>query len=105
MSFSISVVQTSLLVGLCYGSIRRRGLTDSQVVRSRIVIPPEKSKPIGVRRFDQRPVIDGKIDEDVWKSATLLKDFYQINPGDNISPSKPTEVLLGYDERFFYIAF
>jgi hypothetical protein len=24
-----------------------------------------------------------------------LKDFYQIQPGDNIAPSKPTEVLIG----------
>jgi len=33
------------------------------------------------------------------------KDFYQIEPGDNIAPSKPTEVMLGYDERFLYVAF
>ena len=24
-----------------------------------------------------------------------LKDFYQFQPGDNIAPSKPTEVLIG----------
>ena len=30
----------------------------------------------------------------------MPKDFYQIDPGDNSAPSKPTEVLLGYDAKF-----
>ena len=35
----------------------------------------------------------------------MLKDFYQIQPGDNIAPSKPAEVLLGFDSKTWYIAF
>ncbi len=35
----------------------------------------------------------------------MLKDFYQVQPGDNIAPSKPTEVMLGYDSKFIYVAF
>jgi hypothetical protein len=35
----------------------------------------------------------------------VLKDFYQIQPGDNTPPSKPTEVLIGFDPQFLYIAF
>ncbi len=56
-------------------------------------------------KFDKPPVIDGKLDEEVWQKAVVLKDFYQIQPGDNVAPSKPTEVLLGFDPRFLYIAF
>ena len=70
-----------------------------------VVLPEEKSKPVTMVKFDKPPVIDGKLDEDVWKKAAVLKDFYQIQPGDNIAPSKPTEVLLGYDAKFLYIAF
>ena len=55
--------------------------------------------------FAKPPVIDGKLDDDVWKNAVVLKDFYQVQPGDNIAPSKPTEVMLGYDARFIYVAF
>lgn len=55
--------------------------------------------------FAKPPVIDGKLDDEIWKEAVVLKDFYQIDPGDNIAPSKPTEVLLGYDAKFFYVAF
>lgn len=69
------------------------------------VVPPEKSKPIVIPKFDKAPVIDGKLDEEVWQKAVVLKDFYQIQPGDNTPPSKPTEVLLGFDAKFLYIAF
>ena len=70
-----------------------------------IVLPPEKSRPVHLPHFDKAPVIDGKLDDDVWKLAAVLKDFYQVQPGDNTPPSKPTEVLLGLDSRFLYVAF
>ena len=52
-----------------------------------------------IPRFDRPPVIDGKLDDEVWKQAAKLKDFYQTTPGDNIAPSQPTEVFLGYDQE------
>src|SRR5215204_883020 len=70
-----------------------------------IVVPPEKSQPVVLPRFEKPPVIDGKLDDEVWKNAAVLKDFYQIQPGDNTAPSKPTTVLIGFDPRFLYIAF
>ena len=70
-----------------------------------VVVPPEKSKPVVVPRFDKPPVIDGKPDEDVWKQAAIFKNFYQTNPGDNIEPSKPTEAMIGYDAHTLYFAF
>jgi len=79
--------------------------TDSGSAKSRAIIPPEKAKPIVIPRFDKPPVIDGKLDEDLWQRAVVLKDFLQINPGDNIAPSKPTEMMMGYDTRFLYMAF
>ena len=69
------------------------------------VVPEEKSKPITIPKFDKPPTIDGKLDEEVWQKAAVLKDFYQIQPGDNTPPSKPTEVLIGFDPKFLYIAF
>src|SRR6266568_5584544 len=70
-----------------------------------LVLPPEKAQPVRMPRFDKAPVIDGKLDDEIWKQATVLKDFYQVQPGDNIAPSKPTEVMLGYDSKFIYVAF
>ena len=70
-----------------------------------VVLPPEKSRPVTLPKFEKPPVVDGNLDEAVWQNAAVLKDFYQIDPGDNTSPSKPTEVLIGYDSKFLYIAF
>jgi hypothetical protein len=70
-----------------------------------MMVPPEKAQPVRVLRFETAPVIDGKLDDAVWKNAALFRDFYQIQPGDNIAPSKQTEVKVGYDSKFLYIAF
>lgn len=70
-----------------------------------IVLPPEKAKPVVVPRFDKAPIIDGKLDDEIWKTAAVFKDFYQTNPGDNIAPTKPTEAMMGYDSRTLYLAF
>src|SRR5215218_3973883 len=79
--------------------------TTSAKPKESVVVPPEKSQPVTIPKFDKPPVIDGKLDEEVWKKAAVLKDFYQIQPGDNTPPSKPTEVLIGFDSQFLYIAF
>jgi hypothetical protein len=70
-----------------------------------VALPAEKSRPVNVPRFDKPVVVDGRLDEEVWKTAALLKDFYQTQPGDNIAPSHKTEVLLGYDSKHLYLAF
>src|SRR5437879_3414291 len=73
--------------------------------KTAIVLPPEKAKPLKMPKFDKPPAIDGKLDDEIWKQAIVLKDFHQVQPGDNIAPSKPTEVMLGYDAKFLYVAF
>jgi len=78
---------------------------ETSAAKSSLVVPPEKSRPVAVTRFEKKPVIDGKLDDEVWETAAVLKDFYQINPGDNVAPSYPTETLLGYDSRTLYIGF
>ena len=50
-------------------------------------------------------MIDGKVDDAAWQQAAVFKDFYQTNPGNNTAPSKPTEVLMMYDEKNLYVAF
>src|SRR6266536_4389643 len=86
-------------------SANSHSVTAPKPTRAAIVLPPEKARPVSLSRFEMPPVIDGKLDDNVWKKALILKDFYQTQPGDNIAPSKPTEVFLGYDPKFLYIAF
>jgi hypothetical protein len=78
---------------------------ETGAAKTAVTVPPEKANPVRVARFQSPPTIDGRLDDDVWKSAVVLKDFYQTNPGDNIAPSRPTEVRLGYDATTLYIAF
>lgn len=70
-----------------------------------MVLPPDKAEPVRLPRFEKAPVVDGNLDDAAWAAAAVLKDFYQVHPGDNIAPSKPTEMLLGYDATQVYIAF
>jgi hypothetical protein len=72
---------------------------------TRVSLPPEKASPVRLPRFDKAPAIDGKLDDEVWKQAAVFKDFYQIEPGDNLSPSKATEAYVGYDSHYLYVAF
>jgi hypothetical protein len=65
----------------------------------------EKLAPTRLKLFDKPPIIDGALDETVWQEASVLKGFYQIKPGDNVQPSFPTEVLIGYDARNLYLGF
>jgi hypothetical protein len=70
-----------------------------------IIIPPEKASPITIPKFETQPVIDGNIDEDVWKTAAQFKDFVQTEPGYNIAPSKETIAYMGYDSENLYVAY
>jgi Carbohydrate family 9 binding domain-like/Domain of unknown function (DUF5916) len=82
-----------------------KSATDLKVGKAALALPPEKSGPVKMILFEKPPTIDGKLDDDIWKTAVLLKDFYQIQPGDNLIPQNKTEVRLGYDARHIYIAF
>ena len=71
----------------------------------REVVPPEKAEPLKIPLFAKPPVIDGKLDDEAWKSAAVFKDFYQWRPSDSSPASARTEVFAGYDTRFLYFAF
>lgn len=80
-------------------------VNSSETIKSRFNLPPEKANPVTIPKISDVINIDGTPDEEIWKSAAVFKDFYQTGPGDNIAPSKPTEVLMMYDEKHLYVAF
>jgi hypothetical protein len=77
----------------------------SKAARFAALLTPEKASPTSLKRFDAPPVIDGKLDDEVWKNAAVFKDFVQFRPVDLVAPSQPTEVRIGYDSRFLYVGF
>ena len=68
-------------------------------------LPLEKSSPMHIPKFATAITIDGRPDEEAWNTAAVFKNFYQTYPGNNTTPSKPTEVMMMYDEKNLYIAF
>ncbi|HWW75053.1 MAG TPA: hypothetical protein VNZ44_06650, partial [Pyrinomonadaceae bacterium] len=77
----------------------------NKAARLAALITPEKASPTELKRFAAPPVIDGKLDDEVWKTAAVFKDFVQFRPVDLVAPSEPTEVRIGYDSRFLYVGF
>jgi hypothetical protein len=52
---------------------------------------------------DQAPVIDGRLDDDVWARAAVIDDFHQVTPVEYAQPTERTRVLLLYDNDTLYI--
>lgn len=64
-----------------------------------------REAPVRIPRFESAPLIDGRLDDAVWRSAAVFGDFLQTQPGDNVAPTHPTETLMGYDAKNLYLAF
>ena len=53
---------------------------------------------------DTAPLIDGKLDDSVWKSTEWGADFIEVNPDENTAPSVQTKFKILYDQKYLYIA-
>lgn len=49
-------------------------------------------------------VLDGALDEEIWKNTKPISDFWQYFPADTTLATAQTEVWLTYDKDFIYIA-
>ena len=61
-------------------------------------------KSFEIHRAQSAPVIDGHLDDDVWKNASVVDDFQQTSPLDGALPTESTIVRVTYDDEFLYIA-
>ena len=65
---------------------------------------PLPARPhITATRTATPPVIDGRLDDAVWATATVLDDLHQVNPTEYATASERTEVLLLYDKDALYV--
>jgi hypothetical protein len=58
-----------------------------------------------IGRADEKPRIDGKLDDPVWSTAVTLDNFCEVSPGENTKPDVDTEAMFAYDEDNLYVAF
>ncbi len=56
-----------------------------------------------INATEEAPVIDGILDDPVWKHATLITDFYQRVPVEGAVASEKTEAYLSHDSNMLYI--
>ncbi|MCL4550449.1 MAG: carbohydrate binding family 9 domain-containing protein [Bacteroidetes bacterium] len=90
-----------LLTSLFTEFVTAKNLADSTLLS--IDEQNKKTESIKLHSFSVSPKIDGNLQDSVWHNAAVLNNFVQTFPGDNISPSFSTEVLLGYDNTALYI--
>lgn len=70
-----------------------------------VLVKTSESLRLTLHRTDQRPAIDGQLDEPLWQDATRLTDFIQFEPLDQARPSQPSIGYVTYDSDNLYIGF
>ena len=58
---------------------------------------------VSINTTEKAPIIDGVLDDDAWKEATLITDFYQRVPVEGAVASEKTEAYLTYDSDMIYV--
>jgi len=64
-----------------------------------------KAAPFPVSPAASEIKIDGVLDEQAWKSATVIPLPYEWQPGDNTPPPVKTDCLVTFSSRTLYFAF
>ena len=70
-----------------------------------VAVPVSGSPHLRAVRTPKPPVVDGILDDDVWKLAEASSNFTQRIPDDGAAPSDPTTVRVLYDDDAIYVAF
>jgi len=58
-----------------------------------------------IKRAQSSIVLDGKLDEEAWKTAFIATDFYLNYPIDTARAPFQTEARLTFDEHMLYVSF
>ncbi len=62
-----------------------------------------ENKSFTVKHISEIPVIDGVLDEALWKTAESAHDFQQYFPTDSVLAEQPTEIKMVVDNTTLYI--
>jgi hypothetical protein len=65
----------------------------------------DAARTLSARRLAAAPRIDGAVDSAEWAGAAVARSFLQYAPQRGEAPSRPTEVLVGYDSAHLFVAF
>jgi hypothetical protein len=67
----------------------------------------ENKQPVytTTRLITAKPVIDGKLDDECWKTGVWAGEYHQFVPNEGAKPTYPTELKILYDDKYLYVAF
>lgn len=63
----------------------------------------DESKSVNIGYIEDKPIIDGIIDEGLWANIEPATDFWQYFPTDSLQAKAQTEVYLTSDENNLYV--
>ena len=55
-------------------------------------------------RVRERPRIDGRLDDAIWREALHITEFVQQNPVEGAPATESTDIWIAYDSQNFYVA-
>jgi hypothetical protein len=70
----------------------------------RPALPPPDAKTVTAVRLAEPVVLDGRLDEAVWKATPPATGFTQNDPEDGSPATEPTDVWVAYDDHALYVA-
>ncbi len=64
-----------------------------------------RANPLVMTKAASPIKIDGVLDDPAWEKAGRLDVAYEWQPGENAPPPVKTEVLITFDDSYFYVAY
>jgi hypothetical protein len=96
---ALAIITSGIYSNVC--SATSSGQQDT-VPKQATVKQPEYTT---IRLTTAKPVIDGKLDDECWKTGEWAGNWTQFIPNEGAKPSYPTEMKILYDDRNLYVAF
>ena len=96
-------MKLSSIIFLVLSSFPMMALAQSGTPGSTLLQNSE-TKLVDVHKTSLVPVLDGVLDDPIWREATVITDFHQVQPVDHGEPTEVSEFYIAYDERNFYMA-
>ena len=94
-----AAILTLLAAGAASAGAQTHSPPDSTLTHRGGYTPPT----VTAVRADIAPALDGRLDDAVWRIATLVTGFRRDRPGDGNPASEPTEVRVAYTDDALYI--
>jgi len=68
------------------------------------IVNKNKLRVYNTYRITEKPVIDGKLNDNCWKTGDWSGNFTQWTPNEGAKPSQPTQLKILYDDKNIYVA-